>query len=134
MTMFSDHSFDLCFSNSAIEHLGTLYDQLYMAREVRRVARGYFVQTPNKWFPIEPHFLLPGWQFLPAWARARMLMQRNIGCVGRVEDYRLAKATVESIRLLTVAEMKWLFPDGHILREQVGGMTKSIVAWRPAAD
>jgi hypothetical protein len=130
MTMFPDKSFDLCFSNSVIEHVGTLYDQVYMAREIRRVAKGYFVQTPNKWFPIEPHFLVPFWQFLPSWLRARMLMRRQIGCVFQVQDYLLAKATVEGIRLLTTREMRWLFPDGEIEREKVGPLTKSIVAWR----
>ena len=130
MTGFADRSFDLCFSNSVLEHVGTLYDQVYMAREIRRVARGYFVETPNKWFPLEPHFLVPCWQFLPSWLRAAVLMRTDIGCVGRVEDYLLAKATVESIRLLTAREMRWLFPDGEIYREKLGGLTKSIVAWR----
>lgn len=130
MTMFPDRAFDVCFSNSVIEHLGTLYDQIYMAREIRRVARGYFVQTPNKWFPLEPHFMFPFWQFLPAWLRARLLMRSDIGCVGQVQDYLLAKATVESIRLLTAREMRWLFPDGEMLREKVGPLTKSLVAWR----
>jgi hypothetical protein len=132
MTMFEDQAFDVCFSNSVIEHLGTLYDQVYMAREIRRVARGYFVQTPNKWFPIEPHFLIPFWQFWPAWLRARLLMRRNIGYVGQVQDYFLAKATVESIRLLTKREMRWLFRDGEIFEEKLGPLTKSIVAWRAA--
>ena len=130
MTMFADQSFDVCFSNSVIEHVGTLYDQVYMAREIRRVARGYFVQTPNKWFPIEPHFLVPFWQFLPVWLRARMLMRKDIGHVGQVQDYLLAKATIESIRLLTAREMRWLFSDGVIHREKVGPLTKSIVVWR----
>ena len=127
MTMFADKSFDLCFSNSVIEHVGTLYDQVRMAREIRRVAKGYFVQTPNKWFPIEPHFLVPFWQFLPYWFRARMLMRRNLGYVFRVQDYLLAKATIEEIRLLTAREMRWLFPDGEIYREKLGPLTKSIV-------
>lgn len=133
MTMFADQTFDVCFSNSVIEHVGTLYDQVYMAREIRRVARGYFVQTPNKWFPIEPHFLVPFWQFLPVWLRARLLMRSDIGCVGRVQDYFLAKATVESIRLLTKSETQWLFPDGEVYSEKFGLWTKSIVAWKVAA-
>jgi len=133
MTMFADESFDLCFSNSVIEHVGTLYDQVYMAREIRRVARGYFVQTPNKWFPLEPHFLVPFWQFFPSWLRARLLMKRDLGYVGQVQDYLLAKATVESIRLLTAHEMRWLFPNGEIYREKVGPLTKSLVAWRKSS-
>ncbi len=128
MTQFADQSFDLCFSNSVLEHVGTLYDQVYMAREIRRVARGYFVETPNKWFPVEAHSLVPFWQFLPSWLRARVLMRTDVGCIGQVQDYLLAKATVESIRLLTVREMRWLFPDGQIQREKFGPLTKSILA------
>jgi Methyltransferase domain len=133
MTMFADRQFDICFSNSVIEHVGTLYDQLYMAKEIRRVARGYFVQTPNKWFPLEPHFLVPCWQFLPVWLRARLLMTSDRGFVGQVQEYFLAKATVESIRLLTQREMRWLFPEAIIVKEQIGPLTKSLVACRKAS-
>jgi Methyltransferase domain len=130
MTMFARDEFDVCFSNSVLEHVGTLYDQVYMAREIRRVARAYFVETPNKWFPLEPHFLVPCWQFLPSWARARMLMRTDIGCVGQVQDYLLAKATVESIRLLTARELRWLFPEAQLLHEKFGPFTKSLIAIR----
>ena len=91
---------------------------------------GISCRRPNKWFPIEPHFMVPFWQFLPVWLRSRLLMRSDIGCVGRVQDYLLAKATVESIRLLTAREMRWLFPDGEVLRETVGPLTKSIVIRR----
>src|SRR6266508_3436325 len=63
MPQFADQSFDLCFSNSVIEHVGTLYDQMAMAREIRCVGKSYFLQTPNRYFPLEAHFLLPLWQF-----------------------------------------------------------------------
>src|SRR4051794_22510205 len=53
---FPDNSFHVAFSNSVIEHLFTRERQEAMAREVRRVAQAYWVQTPNFWFPIEPHY------------------------------------------------------------------------------
>lgn len=58
MGMFPDRHFDVCYSNSLIEHLG-VDGQALAAKEIRRVARGYFVQTPNRYFPLEPHFLVP---------------------------------------------------------------------------
>src|SRR5690606_8638111 len=63
---FGDHSFDLVFSNSVIEHLYTFENQKKMASEIRRVGKKYFVQTPNKYFFMEPHYALPFFQFLPS--------------------------------------------------------------------
>jgi hypothetical protein len=131
MDMFTNTEFDVCFSNSVIEHVGAREDQVRMAAEIRRVARGYFVQTPNAYFPLEPHFLVPGWQFLPISLRAHLLQRRDLGWMKRVKDPQIARRTVESIRLLTAAELQRLFPDGQIYRERVGPFTKSITAWRP---
>src|SRR5262245_27700905 len=56
---YGDRSFDIVFSNSVIEHVGTLERQMAFANEVRRVGKAYWVQTPAKEFPIEPHYLGP---------------------------------------------------------------------------
>ena len=69
LSEFPDGSFDVVFSNSVIEHLQTFGNQEAMAREVRRLAPVFWVQTPNFWFPVEPHFLTPAWHWLPVAAR-----------------------------------------------------------------
>jgi hypothetical protein len=130
MPEFGDGAFDLAFSNSVIEHVGTLYDQLAMAREVRRVARGYFVQTPYRHFPIEPHFLFPGWQYLPVWLRRRLLNRRNLGWMRREPDPLRAQAEVEQVRLLDAREIRLLFPDGELWRERFGPLVKSLVVFK----
>jgi hypothetical protein len=129
----ADQSFDVCFSNSVIEHVGTLYDQIRMAREVKRVAKSWFIQTPNRYFPIEPHFLVPGWQFAPIWLRTFLLMRRRIGWMDRTPDKLQARAFVEHVRLLSFWEMQALFPESEIRRETLGPLTKSFVAIRTGA-
>ena len=128
LSMFGDRAFDICFSNSVIEHVGTLFDQLAMAREIRRVGRSYFVETPNRYFPLEPHFLFPGWPFLPLWMRAFLLNHFKVGWWPRREDPFLARAEVEQIRLLTLGEMRYLFPEAEVHCEKMGPLTKALVA------
>src|SRR5262245_32189307 len=76
---YADKSFDIVFSNSVIEHLFTFENQVKMASEVQRVGRAYWVQTPNYWFPIEPHFHVPGWQWMPVSWRVALLQRRRCG-------------------------------------------------------
>lgn len=128
MTDFADDEFDVVFSNSVIEHVGELDDQRSMADEVRRVGRRYFVQTPNRYFPIEPHFLVPGFQFLPVEARARMLTRFDLGWIRRVPDLDAARARVRGIRLMTRRELARLFPRARLHTERVLGLPKSFVA------
>jgi hypothetical protein len=130
MDMFGDFEFDMCFSNSVIEHVGEVKDQMRMASEILRVARGYFVQTPNKYFPIEPHFLFVGWQFMPLSTRAWLLQRRGWGWMKREPSAADALTSVASIRLLTVANLRELFPDGSLHREWFGLMVKSISTFR----
>jgi hypothetical protein len=130
---FESAGFDVVFSNSVIEHVGTLNDQAAMAREVRRVGRSYFVQTPNRYFPLEPHFLFPAWQFLPLWFRAGLHRRWNLGWMRRQPDPLQARADVEQIRLLNRREMSRLFPEATIERESLGPFTKSLIAIRHGA-
>jgi len=129
MHQFRDREFDVAFSNSVIEHVGTYADQKRMAAEVRRVAKRYFVQTPNKHFPIEPHFLVPGFQFLPLKVRALLLARFDLGWYSRAGTYPLALEQVAAVRLLTKRELCRLFPEGRLYKERFLGLTKSFVVY-----
>jgi ubiquinone/menaquinone biosynthesis C-methylase UbiE len=64
-TTFHDRQFDIVFSNSVIEHVGGLDRQRQFASECMRCGRAFFVQTPNRWFPVDTHTLLPFAHWLP---------------------------------------------------------------------
>lgn len=135
LSRYADASFDVAFSNSVIEHLGPSFaDQQLMANEIRRVAQRYFVQTPNRRFPIEPHFLTPGFQFLPVSARVWAVTHFDLGWYGKFADRKAARREVESISLLTERQIHRLFPGALIYKERFLGLTKSFVAYGGWAD
>lgn len=112
-TGLADMSFDIVHSNSVIEHVGNWQRIGAMADEVSRLAPSYFVQTPNFWFPIEPHYKLPAVQWLPRHMK---------GVITRDDPDR--------IHLLGATQMQQLFPDAELWREKFLGLTKSLVAIR----
>jgi SAM-dependent methyltransferase len=124
---FEDEQFDVVFSNSVIEHVGTLDDQRKMAAEVRRVGKRYFVQTPNRYFPIEPHFYFPWFQFLPVSVRVLLVHWLPLSLGGPITDRAVAREKVEEIRLMTFKEIQAIFPGAVIRREKVLGLTKSFM-------
>ena len=125
---YDDDAFDVVFSNSVIEHVGTAADQRAMADQVRRVGARFFVQTPNRWFPVEPHFLFPLFQFLPREVRIALVRRFPLGWNPRAGDRACAEAMVDEIRLLGEAELRSLFPGAAIRREKLLLLTKSLVA------
>jgi SAM-dependent methyltransferase len=133
LTDFAPGAFDVVFSNSVIEHVGGFDDQRRMAAEVRRVGKRYFVQTPNRWFPIEPHFLLPYFQFYPQPLQVALTQHFALGWYPRIPEREQAMRHVELHRLLTAGELRSLFPDARIHRERFAGLTKSLIAIGPHA-
>jgi hypothetical protein len=125
---FPGQSFDVAFSNSVIEHLFTLENQQRMASEIQRVGKCYWVQTPNFWFPMEPHFHVPGWQWMPLDLRVSIIRRHRCGWRGPCEDPKRARELVREVRLMTAAELKSIFPKASLVPERFFGMTKSWIA------
>jgi hypothetical protein len=127
-----DRSFDIAFCNSVIEHVGGREARAALAAQLSRVARGLWVQTPARGFPVEPHVLTPFFHFLPrAWQRR---LARNFTVWGWLTrpDARRAREMVDRIELLSYREFAALFPDCEIRRERWLGWTKSYIAVRRA--
>jgi hypothetical protein len=123
---FQDHAFDIAFSNSVIEHMGTWEKQQAFAREARRVAPKLWIQTPARSFPIEAHLLAPYIQHLPKSLQHRIVRWTPRGLMNPGVVHQI----VDEVRLLTYGEVAALFPDCRILRERFFGLTKSYIAVR----
>ncbi len=94
---FADGEFDVAFSNAVVEHVGGRDDQRAFVHELCRVASRVFVTTPNRWFPIEVHTLLPLVHWLPARERRRAFEL-------------LRRAPPDGTELLGPGELRELFP------------------------
>lgn len=120
-------SYDLVFSNSVLEHVGGHAQRARFAETVHKLANTHWVQTPYRYFPVEPHWLFPGFQFLPLAARAQIsrrwpLMHTRSAS----KDEALAAAL--RVELLSRCELRYLFPASVIRAERVAGITKSLIA------
>jgi hypothetical protein len=127
LSQFADRSFDVAFSNSVIEHLFTLENQERMASEMQRVGRAFYLQTPNFWFPMEPHFLVPGWQWMPMGLRVFIIRRWKCGWLGPCAEKANAQRAIEEIRLLKKRELETLFRSGTVIPELFCRLVKSWV-------
>lgn len=123
--LFSDKSFDVAFSNSVIEHVGNDAHVEKFANEIKRLGKAYWVQTPSKKFPIEPHTGSLFFWYLPASARMKLM--------DRWENKLPAwTAMIRGTRLITEEHMKSLFPDASVYYEKkLGLFEKSYSFYKP---
>jgi SAM-dependent methyltransferase len=133
---FRDRAFDVVFSNSVIEHVGDLESQQRFAREISRVGRAYWVQTPNRWFPVEQHLLTPLVHWLPKSWQRRIVPRFTLwsALVRPSADRRefYLRHYLDDVRLLDAREVAAFFPGARVLRERILGWTKSLIAIRHA--
>lgn len=120
-------SFDLVFSNSLIEHVGGIANRQRCADFIRSKADQYWVQTPYRYFPVEPHWLFPGFQFLPLAARAAVTRRWPLGYM-RQQSALDALQTAQWVELVTITEMRASYPDAAIWYERFAGLVKSVTA------
>ena len=127
---YEDVEFEIVFSNSVIEHVSTYENQQKMAKELRRVGKRLWVQTPARSFFFEPHYVTPFIHWFPKEMRRKMIRWCTMwGLLNRPSKERVDEM-IEELRLLSYDEMKELFPDCEIRKEKLLGITKSYVAVR----
>lgn len=127
-------TYDLVFSNSLMEHLGGHARRRQFADVVQASAPSWWVQTPYRYFPVEPHWVFPGFQFLPF--RARLGICRHWGTLHEParKDLAAAAELVASTELISTTEMRMYFPGSEIWYERLAGIPKSLVVVRVAAS
>lgn len=127
---FQDGAFPVVFSNSVMEHVGDYQKQRRFAEEVRRVGRGFFVQTGNQRFPLEIHLMTPIVHWLPKSWQRRLIRNFTVrGWLGRPSPEDV-EAFLREVRLPTEPEMRECFPDAEIWYERVLSMKKALIAVR----
>jgi SAM-dependent methyltransferase len=118
---FADRQFDIVFSNAVVEHAGSREEQRLFLHEALRVARRFFVTTPNRWFPIEVHTGLPLLHYLhPRYYRGLL---RRLG-----HDYYASEA---NLNLLDRSSLLALFPAAASVKVssvRTLGLTSNLVA------
>ena len=132
---FGDSSFSLAFSNSVIEHVGVFQSQQQFADEIRRVAPRFWVQTPARECPVEPHYLALFVHWLPANVQRRVLRWVSVwGWVARPSADDI-DSMVRETHLLTGKQFRALFPDCEVITERLFGIfPKSYIAIRGSAS
>jgi hypothetical protein len=130
MPQFADGAFHLVHSNSVIEHVGSYGRMIAFANEIRRVGQAYYVQTPNFWFPIDPHIAFPVMHWLPDPVRIAVHTLFPVGLVKRL-DFAGAADLIDDNRMLGQSNMRALFPDARHSAERFALIfKKSLIASR----
>jgi hypothetical protein len=121
--------YDLVFSNSVIEHVGGHERRLRFADSVHTLADVHWVQTPYRYFPIEPHWVAPGMQFLGIRARTELARRWPL-THSPSKNYQNALERVLWTELVDRTQMRHYFPDSQIRTERLAGLVKSLIAVR----
>lgn len=131
---YPDKSFDLVFSNSVIEHVGDLDDMAQFAKECTRVGKEIYIQTPNRWFPLEAHFGAAFVHWLPrAWyQKLSFLSMRYLCAFNNPVEKDYFQQEFDTTRLLSGRQLREMFPQQTLASEKVLGLAKSFIVMSPA--
>ncbi len=120
LTMFKDKEFEVAFSNSVIEHVGDDTKVELFAHEAQRVASKIWIQTPSKYFPLEPHTGMPFWWYYPAALKAFFLDRWS-------KKLPAWTVMIRGTRYITKSQLANLFPDCLVYTERFLGIPKSYI-------
>lgn len=116
-----DNSYHLAHSNSVIEHIGNWSNIKDFAAETKRIGKFHFIQTPNFWFPIEPHYFMPFVHWFPRPTHTRLLM------IFKKDNFDDATSQFDTNRMLSKKEFKFCYPDSKMTIERFFLLRKSFI-------
>jgi hypothetical protein len=129
--LLEGEAFDLVYSNSVIEHVGGASQRQKFADNVARLAPRFWIQTPYRGFPIEPHWLFPGLHYLPLASRLAIARRWPLGYIDNYGgDRQKVLNELLSVELLSSTEWRHLFPTADIRYERIAGLPKSLIAMK----
>lgn len=118
---FSNGEFDILFSNAVIEHVGSRAQQASFVSEALRVARRFFITTPNRWFPIEMHTAIPVLHYLPP-----RLYRRVLGSIG--QEYWASEAHLNLLDAESLRELCAPAQAVEVRGVRLGGIVSNLIA------
>ncbi|MEV6985044.1 hypothetical protein AB0M95_27820 [Sphaerisporangium sp. NPDC051017] len=123
--------FDLVFSNSVMEHVGGHEMRRRFADSVHMLSDRHWVQVPHLYFPVEPHWVFPLFQFLPLPVQTTIAAKWPLSAWGKRPRTRAeALPLVMEVELMSRTHMRHYFPDSTLIAERFAGFTKSLIACR----
>lgn len=113
LAKYRSGSFHIAHSNSVIEHVGDWQRMVRFSNEISRLAQRHFVQTPNCWFPIEPHCMTPIFHWIPKPTRIWLVRHFQLAHWRKATTVDEAVRIVEGARLLNKQMSQELFKDSN---------------------
>jgi len=126
MPDFQFGDFDMIYSNSVIEHVGTFEKRLQFTNEIKRLSNNYWIQTPCKGFPVEAHTGMPFWWYYPSWLKEYFIN----GWSKKLPEW--TEGIVQTT-YVTEKELKRLLPDANVTTEWFV-FPKSLIFWSVDAN
>lgn len=125
--------FDLIFSNSMLEHIPDPAKRKKLCAMIEESKKPYFIQVPNKYALIDPHFphpMVPFFARYPRELQAWLLSRHALGSGGRSTSYVDALNRLKSYNPLGPSDLQALFPSGTLLIEKTFGLPLSLIVVR----
>lgn len=122
---FKTGQFDIVFCSAVLEHVGNKKEQRFFLKELIRVGKKVFLTTPNRWFPVEVHTVLPFIHWLPQNIHQKILRMLGRDFYAKTSNLNLlSKRQLNRMLSSIKAPVHWTFSQYRLF-----GMTSNIILY-----